>query len=101
MSLLQRRPRIGGDLKDIQKRGGKVVVVDPREAETTKISDQHIMIRPGTDLFLLLGMMKNIIDHKLYDQEFVNNRSKKCIYYYLIPKRIEGITLIYYTTIRS
>lgn len=76
MSLLQRRPRIGGDLKNIQKRGGKVVVVDPRETETTKISDQHIMIRPGTDLFLLLGMMRHIVEHKLFDEEFVNSRTK-------------------------
>lgn len=88
MSLLQRRPRIGGDLKDIQKRGGKVVVVDPRKTETTKISDQHIMIRPGTDLFLLLGMMKHIIEQRLYDDEFINLRTNGFSRWIEIVKKI-------------
>jgi anaerobic selenocysteine-containing dehydrogenase len=47
-------------LKDIQKRGGKVVVIDPRHTETAKISDQHHFIRPGTDIFLLLAMLNEI-----------------------------------------
>jgi len=71
MTLLQRRPRIGGDLKDISKRGGKVVVVDPRETETTRISDQHIMIKPGTDLYLLLAMIQHILAEDKFDKEFL------------------------------
>jgi len=61
MTLLQRKPRIAGSLKDIQHKGGKVVVVDPRVTETTRIADQHIVIKPGTDLFLLLGMIHRIL----------------------------------------
>ena len=71
MTLLQRRPRVGGDLKNIGKRGGKVVVVDPRVTETTRISDQHIMIKPGTDLYLLLAMIHRILSNKSYDKKFV------------------------------
>jgi len=76
MTLLQRRPRVGGDLKNISKRGGKVVVVDPRVTETTRISDQHIMIRPGTDLYLLLAMIHRILSNKSYDAEFVAQYAK-------------------------
>ena len=106
MSLLQRRPRIGGDLKDIQRRGGKVVVVDPRETETTKISDQHIMIRPGTDLFLLIGMMKHIIEHEIYDKTFVHNRTKgfsrwSTIVTSISMKEVSDITEIEISTIQT
>jgi anaerobic selenocysteine-containing dehydrogenase len=54
-------PDVSTRLKAIQKRGGKVVVVDPRRTETAKIADQHIFVRPGTDVFLLLGIVKIIL----------------------------------------
>jgi formate dehydrogenase len=64
MALLQRRPHIAADLKGIQRRGGKVVVVDPRFTETAKIADEHIAIRPGTDLFLLVAMIRRILERE-------------------------------------
>jgi anaerobic selenocysteine-containing dehydrogenase len=71
MTLLQRRPHIMGDIQAIRRRGGKVVVVDPRRTETVKVADEHVPIRPGTDLFLLVGMIKHILETKLYDHDFV------------------------------
>jgi anaerobic selenocysteine-containing dehydrogenase len=44
-------------LRDIVKRGGTVVVVDPRRTETAKSASEHVAIRPGGDAFLLLGML--------------------------------------------
>jgi len=44
-------------LKGIQKRGGTVVVIDPRETETARFANEHLFIKPGTDLYLLLGML--------------------------------------------
>lgn len=72
MALLQRRPRIAGDLKAIKKQGGKVVVIDPRVTETTRIASEHLMIRPGTDLFFLLALIKLIIERKRYHHDYVN-----------------------------
>jgi anaerobic selenocysteine-containing dehydrogenase len=46
--------RIGG----IRQRGGRVVVVDPRRSETAKRADEHLFIRPGTDVFLLAAMVQ-------------------------------------------
>jgi formate dehydrogenase len=71
MTLLQRRPRIIGDFRSIQGRGGRVVVVDPRRTETAKVADEHLAIRPGTDLFLLVGMIKRILQTGTYDEAFV------------------------------
>lgn len=52
-------------LKALQKRGGKVVVVDPRKTETGRMADEHHYIRPGTDALLLLAMIKTILDEGL------------------------------------
>lgn len=68
MALLQRRPRIRGDLRDIQRRGGTVTVVDPRETETTALADQHLAIRPGTDLYLVVAMIAHILRRGLADR---------------------------------
>jgi formate dehydrogenase len=75
MTLLQRRPRIIGDFRSIQGRGGKVVVVDPRRTETVKVADEHLAIHPGTDLFLLVGMIKRILQAGTYDEGFVERHT--------------------------
>lgn len=51
-------PDVKKRLKAVQKRGGQVVVIDPRRTETAKIADAHHFIRPGTDTALLLGLLK-------------------------------------------
>jgi formate dehydrogenase len=75
MTLLQRRPRIAADLKAIQRSGGKVVVVDPRRTETAKVADEHIAIRPGTDLFLLVAMIRRILESGRADQAFLERHA--------------------------
>lgn len=52
-------------LKAIQKRAGKVVVVDPRRTETAEMADEHHFIVPGSDVFLLLAMLHVIFDKQL------------------------------------
>ncbi len=42
---------------DLQKRGGKMVVIDPRRTETAEMADQHIFIRPGTDAYFLYAFV--------------------------------------------
>ncbi len=54
-------PDVANRLKAIQKRGGKFVVIDPRKTETAKIADQHIFIKPATDVYLLLAILNEIL----------------------------------------
>ncbi len=49
-------------LKAIQHRGGKVVVLDPRYTETSSLASEHHFIKPGTDAFLLAGLVKLIFE---------------------------------------
>ena len=44
--------------KALQARGGQLVVIDPRRSETAKIADRHIFIRPASDAFLLIALLK-------------------------------------------
>jgi anaerobic selenocysteine-containing dehydrogenase len=60
-------PDVANRLKAIQKRGGKVVVIDPRFTETASKADTHYFIRPGTDAFLLLAMIQVIFAENLID----------------------------------
>ena len=53
--------------KALQKRGGKLVVVDPRRSETADIADQHHFVKPGSDAFMLLAMAREI-----FNNEWVN-----------------------------
>ena len=48
-------PDFRGKAKALRARGGKLVVVDPRRTETAALADQHLFIRPGADVFFLLG----------------------------------------------
>ena len=47
-------PDVKNRIKALQKRGGKMVVIDPRRTETAKVADEHHFVRPGTDVYLLL-----------------------------------------------
>ncbi|MFN3487872.1 MAG: molybdopterin oxidoreductase family protein [Emticicia sp.] len=58
-------PDVANRLKAIQKRGGKVVVIDPRFTETAAKADQHFFIRPGTDAFLLLAIIQTLFAENL------------------------------------
>ena len=62
-------PHIKRRLKAIQKRGGKVVVVDPKKSETADISCEHHFIKPGTDALLLLAMLNTMFARQLAKPE--------------------------------
>jgi anaerobic selenocysteine-containing dehydrogenase len=53
-------PNFPGRLKALKKRGGKLVVIDPRRSETANVADEYHAIRPGFDAALLLAMLNTI-----------------------------------------
>ncbi|HEY1150316.1 MAG TPA: molybdopterin-dependent oxidoreductase [Pseudoduganella sp.] len=58
-------PDFRGKAKALRARGGKIVVVDPRRTETAEAADQHLFIRPGADVFFLLGLVHTLFDENL------------------------------------
>lgn len=59
-------PDFRGKAKAMQARGGKLIVIDPRRTETAAMADRHHFIRPGGDVFLLLGIV-----HVLFAEQLV------------------------------
>jgi anaerobic selenocysteine-containing dehydrogenase len=53
-------PDFRNRVKDLQARGGELIVIDPRRSETAKIADRHIFVRPGSDAFLLIALLKTM-----------------------------------------
>ena len=50
-------PDVRKRIKDLRKRGGDLVVIDPRRTETAELASRHLAITPGTDAALLLAMI--------------------------------------------
>lgn len=55
------------------ERGAKIIHVDPRFTRTSAVSDIYAPLRSGTDIPFIGGMIKYIIDNKLYHREYVAN----------------------------
>lgn len=58
---LMTAPDIRGRLDELKKRGGKLVVVDPRRTETAERASEHVFIRPGTDALFLLALLHEVM----------------------------------------
>jgi anaerobic selenocysteine-containing dehydrogenase len=60
-------------VKEAQKKGAKVVVIDTYASKTAKEADWHIAPKPGTDGALAMAMIHTIIEEGLLDQDYVDN----------------------------
>ncbi len=55
----------------VDKRGAKVICVDPRFTQSAAKSHVYAPMRSGTDIAILGGMIKYILDNNLYFAEYV------------------------------
>ena len=58
-------------LKDAQRRGGTVVVIDPKRTRTARTADWHVAPRPGTDGALALGLAHVIVSEGLHAEAWL------------------------------
>jgi anaerobic selenocysteine-containing dehydrogenase len=68
--LVSHEPFIPREISRLKKRGGCLVVVDPRRTETAAKADVHLPVRPGRDEILVLNMLHVILREALWDQTF-------------------------------
>jgi anaerobic selenocysteine-containing dehydrogenase len=54
-----------------QKRGVKLVVIDPRKSRTARLADEYLQIRIGTDAALALGVMHILARDGLVDRDYI------------------------------
>ena len=58
-----------------RRRGGKLIVLDPRLSAVARQADLHAPIRPGTDGALAWGLIRALLERGAYDRELVANHS--------------------------
>ena len=81
----------------VVERGAKLIVINPRRIDMCDYADLWLRPLPGTDVALLNGIAKVILDEGLWDREFVTHRTEgfeewvKVIDQYP-PERVEQIT---------
>ncbi|MDA1306929.1 MAG: molybdopterin-dependent oxidoreductase [Acidobacteria bacterium] len=49
-------------IKQAQKNGAKLVVIDPRRTPLARTADLHLAVRPGTDLPVALAMIRELFE---------------------------------------
>jgi ferredoxin-nitrate reductase len=62
--------RVLDRLHDVNK--PKLVVIDPRVTYTAEYADVHLMPKPGTNVAVLNGILKQVIKNGQIDSEFIN-----------------------------
>ena len=60
-------------VKDAQKKGAKVIVIDSYASKTAKEADWHIAPKPGTDGALAMAIIHTLIEENLVDQDYIDN----------------------------
>ncbi len=67
-------PVIGMNMRKAVRQGTKLIVANPLEIGLVREAHIWLRHRPGTDVVLLMGMMKVIVDEGLMDADFIEER---------------------------
>jgi anaerobic selenocysteine-containing dehydrogenase len=58
-------------LRQAQRAGSQVVVIDPRRTQTARGADWHLAPRPGTDGVLAMGLAHLLVAEGMHDEEWL------------------------------
>jgi len=67
-------PVIGFEIKKAARRGARLIVANPREIDLVHSAELWLQHRPGSDVALLMGMMRVIVNEELLDSDFIEER---------------------------
>ena len=67
-------PVIGLKIKKAVRKGAKLIVANPREIDLVRFATLWLRLKPGTDVPLLMGMARVIVDEGLADTKFIEER---------------------------
>lgn len=87
-------------IKQAQRRGARVIVIDHRRCETVRATRaEWIGVRPGTDGALALGALHVLLEENLYDHHFVKHwthgfEALRAYVRDFSPERVEQITWV-------
>ncbi len=92
--------------KQFTKRGGKLIVMDPRGVGLRRFATHMLQFRPGADVSMLNAIMHTIVEEELYDQQYVeayteNWEAQKAHLADFAPEKMEDICGIPAETLRA
>ncbi len=70
-NITQSHPVLGAKIKKTVQSGASLLVISPHEIELCRMARQWMKPYPGTELALLMGMCRVIVEEELLDSEFV------------------------------
>ncbi len=99
-------PNMRRRLKQIQERGGAVVVLDPRKTQTAALADEHHFVRPGSDALVLLALLHTVFAEGWVDEGAWRSFSKgleqvETLVQSFPPERVAEATGVDAGTLRS
>ncbi len=103
---IENHPVAATYFKQFTKRGGKLIVMDPRGVGLRRFATHMLQFKPGTDVALLNAVMATIVDEHLYDQQYIdayteNWEAEKAHLRDFAPEKMEDLCGIPAETIRA
>jgi anaerobic selenocysteine-containing dehydrogenase len=63
-------------IREAQRRGARLIVVDPRTTTLAKAADVHLPVRPGTDLPVALALHRHLFEGGYADAAFLSAHTR-------------------------
>ena len=63
-------------VRDAQKRGARLIVIDPRSTPLARQADLHLAPRPGSDVAIALAVHRHLFEEGLADTAFLSAHTK-------------------------
>ena len=64
-------PVFGARIKQAVLKGCKLIILDPRNIELTKLADVHLPLRPGSNVAVINALQHVLIEENLINPEFI------------------------------
>jgi len=58
-------------VREAQKRGAKLIVIDPRSTQLARAADIHLAVKPGTDVAVALAIHRYLFENGFADDAFL------------------------------
>ena len=103
---IENHPVAATYFKQFTKRGGKLIVMDPRGVGLRRFATHMLQFRPGGDVSMLNAIMHVIVEEGLYDQAYIekfteNWEAEKAHLAAFAPEKMEAICGIPAETLRA
>jgi anaerobic selenocysteine-containing dehydrogenase len=74
-NMLTSNQHLWHHIRQGQRNGAELVVVDPMQTKTAKRTDRHIAPQPGTDAAPALGVIARLVERGAHDEAFLAERT--------------------------